>query len=143
MNDDLSGIIHAGAVWDFTTGDEQRFCDRLQLIIDAAQEFHKRNIPYDFVLLLHSLSTQFAARTLAGTKFAKRNDDPESPNLAATHALLERFSELGGRIEVCRIAMERCGIAEDNVVPWIAIQRNVFVNAVALQNRGYAYMPIS
>lgn len=39
--------------------------------------------------------------------------------------------------------MERCAIAPDNVVDCVVIERNVFVNSVALQNRGYAYMPIS
>jgi intracellular sulfur oxidation DsrE/DsrF family protein len=39
--------------------------------------------------------------------------------------------------------MERCGIAVDNVIDCVAIERNVFVNCVALQNRGYAYVPIT
>jgi len=136
MSGDLSGLGSAKAVWDFTTGDERRFRDRLELVIDAAQEFKRRGISFDFVLLLHGPSTQFAARHLAGTKFA----DAE---LSAAHALMQRFCDLGGRIEVCRIAMERSRIADDNVVACAVIERNVFVNSVALQNRGYAYMPIS
>jgi intracellular sulfur oxidation DsrE/DsrF family protein len=135
MSDDLKGLAGAKAVWDFTTGDERRFRDRLELVIDAAQEFRRRSIPFDFVLLLHGLATQFAARTLGGTKFA-------DADLSAAHALMQRFCDLGGRIEVCRIALERSGIAEDNVIACAVIERNVFVNAVALQNRGYAYMPI-
>jgi len=135
MSDDLRGLSNAKAVWDFTTGDERRFRDRLELVIDAAQDFKRRNIAYDFVLLLHGAATQFAARTLVGTKFA-------DADLSAAHALMQRFCDLGGRIEVCRIAMERSRIAADNVVACALIERNVFVNSVALQNRGYAYMPI-
>lgn len=139
MSEDLAGLARAQAVWDFTTGDERRFCDRLKLVIDAAEQFRKQDIPADFVILLHGPATQFAARTLAGTKFAERG----APDLSAAHALLQQFAGLGGRIEVCGIAMDRSAIAADNVIACAVIERNVFVNSVALQNKGYAYMPIS
>jgi intracellular sulfur oxidation DsrE/DsrF family protein len=69
--------------------------------------------------------------------------DPEAEDFRAAQELLRRFAALGGRIEVCRIAMDRSAIAPHNVIDCVVIERNVFVNSVALQNRGYAYMPIS
>ncbi|MDA8110420.1 MAG: hypothetical protein M0015_17630 [Betaproteobacteria bacterium] len=137
--EDCAGLECAQAVWDFTAGDARRFRDRLELIIDAAERFKRQNIATDFVVLLHSASTQFAARSLAGTKFK----DPETPDFFAAHELMRRFAALGGRIEVRRIAMDRCAIAPDNVIDCVAIEHNVFVNPVGLQNRGYAYMPIA
>lgn len=131
--------MSARAVWDFTTGDARRFCDRLALIIDTAEEFGRRGEAIDFVLLLHAAATQFGARSLSGTKF----DKPEAPELASAHQLLRRFAGLGGRVLVCGIAMERSAIAEDNVIDCASIERNVFVSSVALQNQGYAYMPIA
>jgi intracellular sulfur oxidation DsrE/DsrF family protein len=139
MSEDLAGLTRAQAVWDFTTGDERRFCDRLSLVIDAAEQFGREGIATDFVLLLHGPATQFGARTLSGTKFSERG----ASDLAAAHALLERFAGMGGRIEVCRIAMDRTAITADNVIDCAIIERNVFVNSVALQNKGYAYMPVS
>jgi intracellular sulfur oxidation DsrE/DsrF family protein len=138
VSDDCIGLGHARAVWDFTTGDARRFCDRLQLVIHAAEQFREQNIAPEFVLLLHGQATQFAARTLSGSKFteSKRED------LAAAHELLRSFAALGGRVEVCRIAMDRSAIAPENILDCVAIEHNVFVNSVALQNRGYAYMPI-
>jgi len=135
---DCSELVRARAVWDFTTGDVRRFCDRLELVIDAAEQFKQQNIATDFVLLLHGPATQFAARTLSGTKFT----ESEGQNHPVARELLQRFAVLGGRIEVCRIAMDRCGIAPENILDCAAIERNVFVNSVALQNRGYAYVPI-
>ena len=38
--------------------------------------------------------------------------------------------------------MERSAIAADNLIECVVIERNVCVNSVALQNKGYAYMPI-
>jgi intracellular sulfur oxidation DsrE/DsrF family protein len=128
-------MTSAKAVWDFTTGDERRFRDRLELIIDAADEFSRRNIVCEFVVLLHGASTQFAARTLGGTKFGPAD-------LAAAHDAMRRFRDAGGTIKVCGIAMERSGVAAGNLVDCVEIERNVFVTSVALQNRGYAYMPI-
>ena len=131
--------MSARAVFDFTTGDARRFCDRLSLIIDTAEEFKSRGVQPDFVLLLHSAATQFGARTLRGTKF----DKPDAADLAPAHELLRRFAGIGGRVVACGIAMERSAIAEDNVIDGATIERNVFVSSVALQNEGYAYMPIA
>jgi intracellular sulfur oxidation DsrE/DsrF family protein len=136
---DCVGVGRAQAVWDFTTGDLRRFCDRLDLVIDALEQFQQQDIATDFVVILHAHATQFAARTLSGTKFK----DPEPPDFATAHALLRRFVGLGGRVEVCGIAMERCGITVENLIDCVVIERNVFVNSVALQSRGYAYMPVS
>ena len=129
----------ARAVWDFTTGDARRFCDRLSLIIDTAEEFASRGVQPEFVLLLHAAATQFGARTLRGTKF----DKPDAADLAPAHELLRRFAGIGGRVLACGIAMERSAIAEGNLIDCATIERNVFVSSVALQNQGYAYMPIA
>ena len=138
INDSL-GLAHARAVWDFTTGDARRFCDRLELAIDAMEQFRQQNITPDFVLLLHGAATQFAARTLSGSKFKEQPGE----HFSAAHELLRRFAAVGGRAVACRIAMERSGIAPENILDCVDIERNVFVNSVALQNRGYAYIPIS
>ena len=108
------------------------------MAIDALQQFKQQNIAADFVLLLHGPATQFAARTLSGSKFTQ----PQGQDSSTAGELLRRFAALGGRIEVCRIAMDRCDIAPENILDCVAIERNVFVNSVALQNRGYAYIPI-
>lgn len=139
MIEDCQGLQSARAVWDFTTGDARRFRDRLELVIDTVEQFRKLDIATDFVILLHAHATQFAARTLSGTKFK----DPEGPEFLAAQELLRRFASSGGRIEVCRIAMDRSAITPENLLDCVTIERNVFVNSVALQNRGYAYMPIS
>ena len=138
MIDDCCGLARVRAAWDFTTGDARRFCDRLELAIDAVEQFTEQDIPADFVVLLHGPATQFAARTLTGSRFT----EPEGSHHSVARDLLRRFAALGGRIEVCRIAMDRCGIAPENILDCAGIERNVYVNSIALQNRGYAYIPI-
>src|SRR5947207_8426952 len=111
--DDIGAITAARAVWDFTTGDERRFRDRLELAIDAAEEFRQRGVAFDFVVLLHGAATQFAVRSLAGTKFGAAGSSTE---LTAAHEVMRRFCAVGGRIRVCRIAMERSNIAGGNLI---------------------------
>lgn len=135
---DCDGLSTAKAVWDFTTGDARRFHDRVSLMLHAARSFQSQGISVDFVVLLHAGSTKFGAKTFAGTKFA--NDD--AGNLKEIHATLEELTQIGGRIEVCEIAMQRSDVARTNIVPFMEIEENVFVNSIALQNRGYAYIPI-
>ena len=89
-------------------------------------------------MCLFDQSVQFGNSLLGQLPQLRRELD-----LAPAHELLQRFAGVGGRIVVCGIAMERSAIAEDNLIPGATIERNVFVSSVALQNRGYAYMPIS
>ena len=133
---DLEGVREARAVWDFTTADERRFLDRISLMLQTLESFRARGIATDFVMLIHGPATKFVARRHDGTKFAK--DAPR--NLADVHAVLGRLSDAGARIEVCLVAMDRCLVAADNLLPFTVIEENVFLNSIALQNKGYAYM---
>ena len=135
---DCDGLTQARAVWDFTTGDARRFLDRAKLMVHAAKSLAAQGAAPDFVVLLHAGATKFAARDFAGTKFA--GDDASS--LGEIHAALQELTQLGGRIEVCEIAMQRSDVSRDNLVPFAGVEENVFVNSIALQNRGYAYVPI-
>ncbi len=136
--EDCKGLSTARAVWDFTTGDARRFHDRASLMLHAARSFRQQGISPDFVVLLHGAATKFAASDFHGSKFA--GDDAE--NLPDIHATLKALTETGGRIEVCEIAMQRSEVSRAKIVPFMQIEENVFVNSIALQNRGYAYIPI-
>ena len=137
--DDLAGLERARAVWDFTTGDERRFLDRVSLMKQTAESFLARKVTPDFVMLVHGPATRFVARTHAGTKFGK---DP-CPLLGDIHALLAALAALGVRIEVCLIAMERSRVARENLIACAAVEDNVFLNSIALQNKGYALMQVN
>ena len=138
MKDDLDGLTNARAVWDFTTGDERRFFDRVSLMRQTAESFIARGVAIDFVMLIHGPATKFVARTHAGTKF----DQDGCALLGDIHALLAALAALGVRIEVCRIAMERCLVARENVIACATVEENVFLNSIALQNRNYACMQV-
>jgi intracellular sulfur oxidation DsrE/DsrF family protein len=136
---DCEELTAARAVWDFTTGDPRRFLDRVQLMLLAARRFREHGVTPQFVVLLHGPATRFAARDFAGTKFA--GEDAEG--LPEIHAALVEFTTLGGRIEVCEIAMQRSQVGRDSILPFVELEENVFLNSIALQNRGYAYVLVA
>ena len=138
MTRDLDGLAEARAVWDFTTGDARRFFDRVSLMRQTAESFIARGVAIDFVMLIHGPATQFVAKTHAGTKFEKEN----CALLGDIHALLAALAALGVRIEVCLIAMERCLVTRDNLIACAVVEDNVFLNSIALQNKGYACMQV-
>jgi intracellular sulfur oxidation DsrE/DsrF family protein len=138
VTQNFEGLTKARAVWDFTTGDARRFFDRVSLMRQTAQSFLARGIAIDFVMLIHGPATQFVAKTHAGTKFEKE----ACPQLGDIHALLASLAALGVRIEVCLIAMERSLVARDNLIECATIEENVFLNSIALQNKGYALMQV-
>jgi hypothetical protein len=115
MTDDLARLTGARAVWDFTTGDARRFYDRVSLMKPAAERFLARGVTVGFAMLIHDPATQFVAKTHAGTQFD---------------------------IEVCLIAMDCSQVARSNLISRVVVEDNVFLNSIALQNKGYACMQV-
>ena len=134
--DDFAGLQHARAVWDFTTGDERRFLDRASLMLSTLQGFKARKMEADFVMMVHGPATKFVTRSHAGTKFAE--DVPG--RLEEIRSVLKQLCDEGTCIEACLIAMVRCLVGADNVLPFVVVEENVLLNSIALQNKGYAYM---
>jgi intracellular sulfur oxidation DsrE/DsrF family protein len=138
MTDDLAGLTSARAVWDFTTGDARRFYDRVSLMKQTAESFLARGVKVDFAMLIHGPATQFVAKTHAGTKFDKAG----CTTLPEIHALLNSLMDSGVRVEVCLIAMDRSHVARSNLISRVVVEDNVFLNSIALQNKGYACMQV-
>ena len=129
QTNDCEGLTSARAVWDFMTGDSRRFLDRVRLMMLAMRRFREQDITPEFVVLLHGGATKFAA-----------DDVQDFPEI---HAALTDFTSQGGRVEVCGIAMDRSLIGRAALMPYADVEENVFLNSIALQNRGYAYVLVT
>lgn len=138
MAKDFEGVKEAKAVWDITTGDENVFLDRVQLIRETAEGLKKRGIKVDFVLVIHGPASKFITKSLTGTKFEK----DKLAKLDEIHSTMQNIRDRGIKIEVCSIAMSRGKIGKENVQPFAVIEDNVFENIIVLENKGYAYMPV-
>ncbi len=138
MANDFKGVKEVKAVWDITTGDENVFVDRVQLIKETAEGLKKRGIKVDFVLVIHGPAAKFVTKSLAGTKFEK----DKLAKLDQIQSTMQNLRNGGAKIEVCSIAMSRGKIGRENVQPFAVIEDNVFENTIVLENKGYAYMPV-
>jgi len=137
--DYFDGLKRVAAVYDFTTGDENMFFDRIGLIKITAENFRKRGIETVFVILIHGPSTKFVTKSQSGTKF----DGEKVARLPEIHALMRNLGDSGNvRIVTCGIAMGRHLVGKDNLMPFTAVEENVAEISIALQNKGYAYMQV-
>jgi len=134
---DFEGVKEARAVWDITTGDENVFLDRVQLIRETAEGLKKRGIKVDFVLVIHGPASKFVTKSLTGTRFEK----DKLAKLDQIQSTMQNLRDGGARIEVCSIAMSRGRIGRE-MQPFAVIEDNVFENIIVLENKGYAYMPV-
>jgi intracellular sulfur oxidation DsrE/DsrF family protein len=127
-------------VWDFSTGDGKVFLERIRLIDNALTLFADSGIAADFVVTLRGLVLQFIATDIGRTSFA--GADIEAEHLHKIHAELEALTRRGVKVEACLYSMRKRGVDPDNVLPFVALEENVFANAIALQSKGYAFMRV-
>ncbi|MEX0959830.1 MAG: DsrE family protein [Burkholderiales bacterium] len=140
VESDFAGVTQAKAVWDFSTGDGRIFLERLRLIRNAIELLRAQGIEERFVVMLRGAVLKFVAKNIEKTSFA--GEAIEAEHLAKIHAELEELSRAGVKIELCQYAMRKREIEPDNVLPFTRLEENVFANAIALQNKGYAFMQV-
>jgi intracellular sulfur oxidation DsrE/DsrF family protein len=139
MSKELEGVTKANAVWDFTSGAEGVFFQRLTDIKDMVDSLASNDIAPDFKLLIHARATKFVTKTLDGTVFEGETLD----KVPETHALLNELANTDGvDVLVCEVGMARHGVALDNIQPFTTNADNVAVTSIVLQNKGYALMHV-
>jgi intracellular sulfur oxidation DsrE/DsrF family protein len=136
--EDFKGLREAKVIWDITIGDERLFKDRLKLIQETADSLRKKGIIPKFIISIHGPATKFVTKSFAGTVFEKEKIE----GLPSIHKTLQRLAKKGIRIQQCGVTLKRGNIAHKDVLPFIAVEENVWVNMSALLNKGYACMPI-
>jgi intracellular sulfur oxidation DsrE/DsrF family protein len=134
----FTGLAEARAVWEFTTGDEAAFLDKLSLVLTTAESFAAAGVTPRFVLLLRGPVMKFCVGERERTSFAGET----LGRVEAIHAVFHALARLGTRVELCRVSMRRRGVTDDNVLPFAVVEENVFVSSIALQNKGYALMTV-
>ncbi|HZP94190.1 MAG TPA: hypothetical protein VFB20_15110 [Burkholderiales bacterium] len=138
QTNDFAGLKEARAVWDFSTGDEKIFLERLGLVKNSIEILRRNGVTPRYVMLLRGAVLKFVAKSVDRTSFAGERFE----KLDRIHAELEELARLGVKIEACLYAMNKRGVAADNVLALVVLEENVFANAIALQNSGYAFMQV-
>ncbi|HAK59095.1 MAG TPA: hypothetical protein DCO77_01760 [Nitrospiraceae bacterium] len=135
---DFDGLKEVKAVWDVRVSEEDVFQDRMDLIHQAADVLKKNGVRPLFVIALNGPAVLFATRTLKGTAA----DGDTIGALPAIQKMMGQMRRDGIRFETCGVSMKRNKISEKNVIPMMDVQDHIWANILALQNKGYAYMPV-
>lgn len=118
----------AKAVFDCKIRNLDVIDGRLALMLRTIRDFELKDKKYDFVVTIHSYCTPIAED---GTKNEKMKKIQEK---------LELLSLQEVDIRVCNIAMNRYNYKRENILDYISIADNSWVDVIELQNSGYALM---
>ena len=135
---DFDGIKEVKALWDVRIFDEDVFVDRLELIQHTAEVLRKNGVQPVFVIALNGPAVLFATRTLKGT--TAEGDDIDA--MKDIQKAMQRMRTKGIIFKMCGVSMKRNKVSSKNVIPMMDVQENIWANILALQNNGYAYMPL-
>ncbi|QFR49087.1 DsrE family protein [Sulfurimonas lithotrophica] len=118
------------AVFDCAAGDMKFVLTRMKLIDMTAKELKQKNIPYDFVLTIHSKCTPIV------------NKKSDNKDIKAIHQKLTQLKrEHNVKIEACKIATNKFGYKKDDIISEADIVKNSITRVIQLQNSGYALIP--
>jgi len=126
------------AVFDCSASDPRYILSRFALIEKTKQMIEKRGDTVRFAVTMHS----------GCAKAASQNADYLVPEEEAVYIVkaqesLERLSKTGKvELVVCAIALEGNGIDREDVLPFLRISENSYIDTIGYQNRGYALMPL-
>ncbi len=125
-------------VWDVTTGDEKIFEDRMGLIQHTAEILRRRGMMPKFAIVIHGPATAFVTKAVALTKYGTCVYE----RMEKIHEALAGMNEKGVCFIQCQVPMSRNEVVEDNLLPFIEVSENIFVDLALLQRDGYSYIPI-
>lgn len=135
---DFDGLKRVKAVWDVTVDNGESFENKLALIKHTADTLRKRGVRPIFVVALNGPAAKFAAKTLGGTRHAGEKIE----NLSDIQEKMKELHTSGVVFMTCKISLKQGKIEESALLPFVRIGENVLANIAALQNKGYAYMPV-
>ena len=126
------------AVFDCSASDMRYTLTRFNLIEKTKQMIEERGDTVRFAVTMHG----------GCAKAASVNADyivPEE-DVAFVKKVQESLKRLSGaknvELVVCAIALEGNGIDREDVLPFLRISENSYIDTIGYQNRGYALMPL-
>ncbi|WP_310440369.1 DsrE family protein [Sulfuricurvum sp.] len=127
----LFGAETIKAVFDCAAKDPRFIASRMFLIEESAKELKAKNIPYTFVLTIHSGCTPIITEEIG--------DDEVKKGISQRLKILHH--QYGVKIQACEIAMERFGIEKSDLPEYVGSVHNSITRVIELQNSGYAFIP--
>jgi len=126
------------AVFDCASSDPKYILSRMALIEKTHSMIESRGDKAVFAITIHSGCIVTAAKD-----YEMIVPDDEVIYIKKAQETLARLAKQKGVEAVaCAIALEGFGIDREDVVPFMRISENSYIDTIGYQNRGYALMPL-
>ena len=135
----LFGTLQAGeykAVFDCSSGDAQYIKTRMWLVDKTMTMIEKRGDKATFAITLHGSCVPMISKEFDFIVPDKDVEDTQKAHDYLKHLALKR----GVKVVVCAMSLASNAIARKDVVDFVEISPNSFIDTIGLQNDGYALM---
>ena len=124
------------AVFDCSSEDPRYILSRMNLVEKTMTMIESNGDKADFALTLHG-----GCVPMVSNAYGEIVDDQDMIYVKKAQETLMRLSKREGvKVVVCAMSLENNGIERDEVVPFVEISKNSFIDTIGFQNRGYAIM---
>lgn len=124
------------AVFDCSSGDARFILSRMNLIELTAQMIEKRGDKTSFALTLHGGCVPMASK-----EFREVVWDEDAIYIQKAQETITRLSKRKDfEIVACAMSLENNGLEQEDVLPFVRISPNSFIDTIGYQNDGYALM---
>jgi len=126
------------AVFDCSSSNATYVKSRMWLIGKTMDMMEKEGDTTDFVITLHG-----GCVPMVSNEFDMIVDDKDIDAIKkAQEYLKELATKRGVRVIACAMSLSVNGIEQKEVLPFVQISKNSFIDTIKYQNNGYALMPL-
>lgn len=124
------------AVFDCSSDDARFILGRMNLIEKTMLMIQKRGDKTKFALTLHGGCVPMVSREYAEVIY-----DEDQPYIQKAQETIARLSKRKGfEVVACAMSLENNGLEQKDVLPFVRISPNSFIDTIGYQNDGYGLM---
>lgn len=124
------------AVFDCSSDDARYISGRMILVEKTIEMIEKRGDDVSVAITLHGGCVPMASRAYDEIIY-----DEDMPYIKNAQNIITRLAKKKGvEIVACAMSLDANGLEQQEVLPFVRISENSFIDTIAYQNRGYAVM---
>ncbi|WP_457746223.1 DsrE family protein [Sulfurimonas sp.] len=125
------------AVFDCSSSNPRYIVSRMLLIEKTKNMMQKDGDEVDFALTLHG-----GCVTMVSKNYDFIVKDEDIKYIKKAQQTIKKLSKEGVKITVCAMSLAANSIDKEDVVPFVHISKNSYIDTIKYQNHGYALMPL-
>lgn len=124
------------SVFDCSSDNARFIKSRMGLIEKTVEMLEKDGIRANFAITLHG-----GCVSMVSNAYGEFVPDEDMPHIKKAQESITRLAkEKKVKIIVCAMSLDTNAIEEKEVLPFIEISKNSFIDTIGFQNKGYALM---